>query len=225
LQDYTRFSAKLAELSTYMKRQRLSGMATNVQPSVSNMQQDTPKHMSFIPAALHDKVVLMSGQQWDNVDRYTLMIGQLSEMYTDLTWQEDVQWWKQHFKCTQNRIIKLLAHEEAGMIDVHDAIPKLDDTLNEMNTLSTQKIRVIILGCAMDRKFMFKAITSLLQRWGEAQQKPRKDIEMEFVTGGDLSHKLSEFCQWLCMCGICKTITFYNTMRYHPFGKCKLEFK
>ena len=119
--------------------------------------------------------------------------------------------------------------EEAGEhrdgVDLHDALPKINNVLTELNTLSTTKIRVVILGCLCEKVF-FKIIAHLLKEWKDPQpiNTPRQNIHMEFVTNSDPESVLLNFCHQLCIEKICAEIEYFNARNYYPFGSCKHKY-
>jgi len=123
--------------------------------------------------------------------------------------------------------IPLLPLSEAhNLLDSTDAIPKIENALQVINMLPNgELIRVVNLGTGYSH-FLYEAITYLLKEWKDSDGAPRTAKYMQFITSGDTAeNSLANFCQWLCVSGLCENIEFYNTRKYHPFGYCSAEYK
>jgi hypothetical protein len=111
-------------------------------------------------------------------------------------------------------------------LDSTDAIPKINQLLELANQLPAgQMLRIICLGTGYSG-FLYEAITYLLQEWTEPGGALRGNKLLQFITSGDTENRdLCDFCQWLCISGVCQYVTYYNTKQYHPFGFAKAQYK
>jgi hypothetical protein len=111
--------------------------------------------------------------------------------------------------------------KETDQLNAPDAIAEIERLLHDVNQLPIEgsNIRIVIMGIAFTH-FMFDAITHLLKEWCYDDGSPRSNKGVQFITNGDPTGDELNFCQWLCISGICQAIEFINTRNYYPFGKC-----
>lgn len=194
-----------------------------------SMQVDVPtlEYMSFIPQAQRSNMLLMTSHQPKKENMSTVFMGTIRRNYTEEMWAEDVKLWMRHYGNQLYSLIPILPNNEVpDAINSRDAIAKVENELQNIRQLPVgEKLRIILLGTGHSG-FVYDAITYLLREWSEPNGMPRKGKYIQFVTSGDTKDRdMSNFCQWLCISGVCENIEFYNTMQYHPFGYCRAEYK
>jgi hypothetical protein len=171
--------------------------------------------------------------------------------YTERMWAEDVGKWRSYFGATEEWIEDVqkaeLQNQEETLLELgakayyqipmlplenspqllnsSDAITKTEQALAKLNTLPQGGlIRVIHLGSGY-ASFLYDAVTYLLKEWRNPDGTARTGKGLQFITSGDtLRRDLSDFCQWLCISGVCDEVAYYNTEQYHPFGQCHMEY-
>jgi hypothetical protein len=194
----------------------------------ASMHNDGPsvRHMSFIPQVQRSNMLLMTSQPPQMENMVTVFIGTIRPNYTEEMWKIDVQKWQAQLGNQSYYYIGLLPLPESpDQLNTSDAIPKIERALDDINQLTPgAKLRVIVLGTG-HAGFLYEALTFLLREWKEPNGSLRKGKYMQFITSGDTKDRnISDFCQWLCISGVCENIEFYNTMKYHPFGYCSSEY-
>jgi len=148
-------------------------------------------------------------------------------------WREDVRKWQDHLGPLQQTFYEIpllpvvINNEIQDVMDSADAIPKIEAALTAINALAVgEKIRLVALGTGYSH-FLYEAITYLLKEWKEPNGRHRAfdGKHLQFITSGDTEKRcLSDFCQWLCISGACRSVEFRNTMKYNPFGYCSSEY-
>jgi hypothetical protein len=194
-------------------------------------QTDRPQsnYLSFVPQTLQSNVLLMTARPLQPDKKTTVFLGTIRPNYIPAMWAQDVQQWQQNLGAQHYLEIQLFplgeTPELAQQLNASDAIPKILTALQSLNNLPKgEHIRIICLGTGYS-SFLYTALTYLLKEWRNSDGTQRTGKFMQFITSGDTGKRdLSDFCQWLCISGVCESIEFYDTQRYHPFGQCHTEY-
>uniref|UniRef100_A0A0B7B7P7 Uncharacterized protein n=1 Tax=Arion vulgaris TaxID=1028688 RepID=A0A0B7B7P7_9EUPU len=206
---------------------------SEVMQRIRNAEQasvPSPANLAFIPQIQRSNTLVMKSESPRMQAMPTTFIGTIRTNYTNDLWNSDVAQWKAYFKAVgvsqlyeEIQLRPLENNLEA--LDDKDAIPKTESMLKRINQLpANEGIRVICLGTGHSR-FLYEAITYLLREWSQPDGQPRIDKRMQFITSGDtINRDMSDFCQWLCISGVCPIVAFYNTRNYHPFGYCSFQY-
>lgn len=188
-------------------------------------------HLAFIPQLQRSNIIVMKSEPLFMQHMPTAFIGTIRPNYTNEMWHTDIAHWKAHFEAAgvnqdYEEIQLRPLQEKPEALDCTDAIPKTELMLKRINQLpANEGIRVIVLGTGHS-SFLYDAISYLLREWRQPDGQPRMDKHMQFITSGDTKNRdMSDYCQWLCISGVCPNITFYNTMKYHPFGYCNFQYQ
>lgn len=192
------------------------------------------EHYSFIPSQLRSNVLVMKAEPLNRSKMVTLFVGTIRVNYTDMMWREDVDQWKKHFGPEPHNTyfeidllpVRQATGETLDQMNSRDAIPKIEQAMVSLNQVEKESfIRIVCLGTGFSQ-FLYEAIQFILSEWKNPDGTDRKDKHLQFVTSGDTKNNdLCSFCRWLCVSGVCKTVEFYNTKEYHPFGYCAASYK
>jgi len=187
-------------------------------------------HLSFIPENLRSNVLLMTAQPLRQESMTTIFLGTIGPNYIDEMWKIDVDNWQKnlnHQPCIEIKMLPSIDRATGTVtnsLNAVDSIPKVENALKTLNaTPHGGNLRVVFLGTAFSA-FVYDAVTYLLKEWKGPTGSGRSK-NLQFITSGDSATKaLCNFCEWLCVAGICDTVEFYNTKNYHPFGYCSLKY-
>jgi len=196
-------------------------------------QPNMSMNMSFIPREQKSRSLVMVSTEPRKKNLSTCFIGTIRKNYTFEMWRQDIEKWTNHFGPDQEYyeipLLPLVINNKVvDVMDSTDAIPKIETALQAIDRLPVNEmVRLVCLGTGHCH-FLFTAIAHLLREWRDpsGSLRPLESKQMQFVTSGDTKERdMSNFCQWLCISGVCNVVEFYNTMTYHPFGYCSADYE
>jgi len=218
-------------MATPMHHDGLQQMMAQLRQMSGQSLVPSESHLSFIPENLRSNVLLMSAQPLRQESMTTIFLGTLGQNYVDEMWKIDVDNWQKnlnHQPFIEVKMLPSMDHATGTVTDSLnsvDSIPKIENALKTLNASPHGgNLRVVFLGTAFSA-FVYDALTYLLKEWKGPTGSGRISKSLQFITSGDSGKKdLCNFCEWLCVAGICDTVEFYNTKNYHPFGYCNLKY-
>jgi len=173
---------------------------------------------AHIPVTLQGPLLVMSYDEPCIGKIATIFVGIVNESYTDAMWDAHKKRLTDLFDITDPSCMKEIKVESRGerqdQINSGKLLEQWNATLKLINQWKPKILRIIGLGVG-SAEVVVQALESLIQRWDIA----REDKHVQFISLGESRHfYYLNFCRSLCMKQICKTLQYYNTMDYNPFG-------